>query len=261
MLNPQSSEWKSWFAPGESPYFMMYRAGCCGIPIEEISRHCSQMNIPLREKDVRNWSNGYWKHKIKSDESILNPVLKPNVQMRNLLTSDYEHLERLPEGWTGTDLRWFPCTQENRPMQKWGYADGFIPQLYDRASARALSPCGWVGQNMYMQPFVVIDIDGEGHGAHDDMVIQFGSEWIDRTECWMDPTKPGSFHLYFSTDRIVPIMHFNYAKLDLMGNQKNAAVYTKNKQSNGIPRACLSEIWDQLKCYVEMRKRLRDQSH
>lgn len=139
-------------------------------------------------------------------------------------------------------------------MQKWGYSDGYSPTLYEREQAQALSPIGWVGQNIYAQPFIVFDIDGVGHGERDEQVIEFGNRYRNTTETWENPAKPGSFHLYFQTDHQIPISHFAYAKLDLMGNQKNAAVYTKDKVSNGIPRAPLTEdIWQSLQHYLSVR--------
>jgi hypothetical protein len=144
------------------------------------------------------------------------------------------------------------------PMQKWGYSPDYRPNLYEHDGAVALSPIGWVGQNLYAQPFIVIDIDGDGHGTYDEQVIEFGNRYRNFTETWENPDKPGSFHLYFATDKIIPIGHFPYAKLDLMGNQKNAAVYLKNKVSNGIPRADLNkEFWSALKEYLDTRRQAR----
>ena len=57
------------------------------------------------------------------------------------------------------------------------------------------------------------------------------------------------------TDRLVPVKHFPHAKLDLMGNAVNAAVYFKNKVSNGIPAAELTpQIWDAMQRYQVSRK-------
>ena len=140
-------------------------------------------------------------------------------------------------------------------MQKWGWTKDFSPELYTRIDAKALSPCGWVGQNMLYQRFIVMDIDGRGHGADDLQVIAFGSQFRDRTFTVEDPAKPGSFHLYFETDRLIPVRHFPWAKLDLMGNAVNAAVYFKNKVGNGIPMMKLDErVWDAMMEYQKRRK-------
>ena len=140
-------------------------------------------------------------------------------------------------------------------MQKWGWSKDYTPELYTRADARALSPCGWVGQNMLYQRFIVMDIDGRGHGADDLEVIAFGELFKDETFTMEDPMKPGSFHLYFKTDRLIPVRHFPWAKLDLMGNAVNAAVYFKNKQWNGVPMAQLTEeIWQMMMAYQRGRK-------
>jgi len=140
-------------------------------------------------------------------------------------------------------------------MQKWGWSKDFSPELYTMADAKALSPCGWVGQNMLYQRFIVIDIDGRGHGNDDIEVINFGNRFRNTTLTMEDPAKPGSFHLYFKTNRLIPVRHFPWAKLDLMGNAVNAAVYLKNKLGNGMPMRELDEsIWQQLIEYQKERK-------
>ena len=257
-------DWKEeLFHPFESPYAYMFRAGCIGIPIEEIAELCKERMIPLRDKDVRSWKDGHWLWQIKNQKSILNPKLKEPTNMTSVMNKRLSEFPTWPEGWTGTDQRWYPCSKENVPLQEWGYMTAkkpdLIPTLYTRETAIALSSTGWVGQNLYAQPFIVIDIDGRGHGCDDLQVIKFGNQFRTVTEVWEDPFKPGSFHLYFNTHHQIPIAHFTFAKLDLMGNQKNAAVYTKNKVSNGNDRAVLTEdIWESLKEYVTMRKEQRD---
>ena len=145
-------------------------------------------------------------------------------------------------------------------MQKWGWGkkeDGsiFEPELRVRADAKALSPCGWVGQNMLYQRFIVMDIDGRGHGQDDLQVIEFGNLFKDETFSVEDPMKPGSFHLYFETDRLIPVRHFTWAKLDLMGNAVNAAVYFKNKIGNEVPMMKLDdEVWNLMMEYQKGRK-------
>ena len=51
-------------------------------------------------------------------------------------------------------------------MQKWGWSKDYTPELYTRADARALSPCGWVGQNMLYQRFIVLDANGKIRSAN-----------------------------------------------------------------------------------------------
>ena len=178
-----------------------------------------------------------------------------------ILDMKLSEFDQWPSGWSETYRRWFPCHETGLPMYRWGYSEDYTPKLYDRETAQSLSPVGWVGQNMIYQPFIVLDIDGVDHGERDDQVIEFGERWRDYTETWENPQKPGSFHLYLATSSIIPITHFPYAKLDLMGNQKNAAVYTKNKVSNGKPRAKLTEeIWEDMKQYVKARKQQRDEA-
>lgn len=253
-MGPNS--WQHMFKTGESPYFAMFRAGCMGVPLEDCTELCSKLMLPLRKKDVQSWVDGHWKHQTRTNRGSLNPVLKRGPARFRPEELKFTDLAKWPEGWQGTEKRWFPCSVDNMPMGKWGYKEGEpSPVLYDRPTAIMLSPSGLVGQNLYAQPFIVLDIDGVGHGARDEQVIEFGTKYRSFTETWENPAKQGSFHLYFATDRIVPIAHYGHAKLDVMGNEKNAAVYTKAKQSNGLPRLVLDEeIWEDIKEYQARRK-------
>lgn len=278
--------------PGQSPYFGMFTAGRNGYTIEEVTSHCTVYGIPLRAKDIQSWQDGAFKHQVSQEVfesqlaarrrepgSKLNPVNKVGrvsvasaaslaiaEQRHAIETIGFDELGRLPDGWAGTERRFFPCTADNKPMCQWGWRPGnaelgvpvFDPNLMTRVDAKALSPVGWVGQNMLYQPFIVMDIDGVGHGCVDEAVIQFGSIFKDKTLTYEDPSKPGSFHLYFRTDRIVPVKHFPHAKLDLMGNAVNAAVYFKNKRSNNVPMLELTpQIWRAMMEYQKTRKEKR----
>lgn len=265
--------------PGQSPYFGMFRAGRVGYSIEEVTSHCTANGIPLRAKDIQSWQDGAFKNQVsqamfeqrlaekrRTPGSRLNPngrvqpmtTLLPSLRLANQPSFDsirLEDLPKLPDGWKGAERRFFPCTPDNRPMIQWGWKRDFEPNLMLRCDAEAISPVHWVGQNMLYQNFIVMDIDGVGHGVRDDRVIEFGSRFRDMTMTLEDPRKPGSFHLYFMTDRLIPVKHFPKAKLDLMGNAVNAAVYFKNKVSNGIPAAELTtEIWDAMQRYQVSRK-------
>ena len=239
-----------------SPYFGMFHAGYYGIPIEDAIAKCSRNGIAIRPKDIESYNDGVFKRGIgtvlRGGQFVDVSSIEPGLQFEQMKLSDFP---LLPPSWTGTQRRFFPCTSDNRPMQKWGWTRDFSPSLYTIEDARALSPCGWVGQNMLYQRFVVFDIDGRGHGQNDDEVIAFGHRFKDRTLSMEDPMKQGSFHLYFETDRLIPVRHFGWAKLDLMGNAVNAAVYMKNKKPNGMPLLKLDEeIWQQLIEYQQKRK-------
>lgn len=252
------SNWQDWFHANESPYFSMFRAGINGIALEDVTDHCASLGIPIREKDVRAWQDGKSKRDFSEfrQRGGLNlptvPVSALSVAKRDMKLTDFDKYE--PD-YVAPAKRWFPCTADNKPMQKWGYKDNYTPVLYTRETAQALAPTNYVGQNMLGQRYIVIDIDGVGHGDTDEKVIAFGNKYRDKTEVWENPAKPGSFHLYFWTDRKLPVIHAPYAKLDFMGNAVNAAVYTKNKQPNNVPRAFLTEeIWEDLKEYLNSRR-------
>lgn len=237
-----------------SPYFDMYRCGYFGIDLQECINKCHRNGIAVRPKDITNWENGKFKRDMMAfgSSSDYQTIAMPSIQLENLTLEDFP---LLPHGWKGSKQRFFPCTEDNRPMQKWGWSKDYSPTLYTMADAKALSPCGWVGQNMLYQTFIVIDIDGRGHGADDNETIEFGRIFSDSTLTMEDPAKPGSFHLYFSTNRLIPVKHFPWAKIDLMGNAVNAAVYMKNKVSNGKAMHPLTdEVWDILMNYQSTRK-------
>lgn len=264
---------------GQSPYFGMFRAGRLGYTIEEVTSHCTMLGIPLRAKDIQSWQDGAFKNQVsqaifeqrlaesrRKPGSRINPTTKvgqipvnlPSLRLVSQPSFDIVRLTDLPllpKGWKGCERRFFPCTADNRPMMQWGWRPGFEPNLMLRADAAAISPVHWVGQNMLYQNFIVMDIDGVGHGVRDERVIAFGSQFREMTMTLEDPMKQGSFHLYFMTNRLVPVKHFPHAKLDLMGNAVNAAVYFKNKVSNGIPAAELTpQIWDAMQRYQVSRK-------
>lgn len=245
------------FHPNESPYFAMYSAGKNNIPLDKVMDKLARIGVPVRAKDIENWQRGNYEARSIIDPTFVVPkriVTTTGVDFDDSKLSDFP---MFPQSWTPPKRRFFPCTQENKPLQKWGWTSDYSPQLYEQSEAKKLSPCGWVGQNMLYQRFIVIDIDGRGHGEDDQYVIAFGELFKDQTFCMEDPSKPGSFHLYFSTDRVIPVRHFPYAKLDLMGNAVNAAVYLKNKVSNGKPMMQLTErIWQMMQSYAKFRKEL-----
>ena len=238
-----------------SPYFGMYHAGRYGVPLEDCIAKCRRNGIALRPKDIRAYEDGCFQRNTGisfKEAGITRQDLDYGKPLNDMKLTDYP---LMPAGWIGTSRRFFPCTSENKPMCKWGWSRTFTPELYTQADAKALSPVGWVGQNMLYQPFIVMDIDGRGHGEDDAEVIAFGTQFRDMTMTMEDPAKPGSFHLYFKTRRLLPVRHFTWAKLDFMGNAGNYAVYLKNKKSNNLPMAELDEeIWQKMLRYQRERK-------
>lgn len=243
------------FPPNTSPYLNMYRAGLMGYTLDEVLSRLTSIGIVARDKDIANWHNGNFKCSLRGRtlDFMQVPTRTQDEDFFQMKLSDYP---KFPPNWMGCRNRFFPCNYEGKPMQRWGYKPGQeLPALYDLASAKALSETGLVGQNMCYQPFIVLDIDGVGHGTCDTEVISFGNQFKFQTLTMEDPNKKGSYHLYFKTDRIIQLRHFPYAKLDLMGNNTNAAVYLKHKLPNGLPMAELTQqVWDKLIYYLRSRK-------
>lgn len=237
-----------------SPYFDMYRCGYYGVPLQDCVDKCRSNGIAIRAKDVQSWEDGAFKRSMRLSGKEMDKIARTElgVPVDDAKLSDFP---MFPQSWKGTERRFFPCSTDNKPLKKWGWSRDYTPELYTQVDAKALSPCGWVGQNMLYQRFIVLDIDGVGHGCVDEDVIKFGRMFSDTTLTMEDPTKLGSFHLYFSTDRLIPVRHYGWAKMDLMGNSVNAAVYMKNKQSNGLPmRELDEEVWNAIMTYQKKRK-------
>ena len=238
-----------------SPYYGMFWCGYYGVNIDDCIAKCSRNGIALREKDIRSYQDGQFKRGTKGNINLQGLTIREaqaGIAFKDMKLADFP---MIPPSWIPPTRRFFPCTEDNRPMQKWGWTRDFSPTLYTMREAIELSPCGWVGQNMLYQRFIVMDIDGRGHGQDDEEVIAFGNSLRSSTLTLEDPAKPGSFHLYFTTDRLIPVRHFPWAKLDLMGNAVNAAVYFKNKQANGLPMRMLDEeVWQLMIQYQQRRK-------
>lgn len=241
---------------GQSAYAGMFTLGRRGVPAYIIIDHVTRLGIPLREKDWIAYQEGF-AYKIGVQNDNINPYKKQPPAWQWLLNTSFNELEmlHLTPGFD-YERRWFPCSKGSEPLMSWGYnmPDRPPPRLTTRNEAMAMTEDGYVGQNTYGQPLVILDIDGVGHGAVDQEVITFGNQFKNSTEVWENPRKPGSFHVYFETDRIIPTKHFEFAKLDLMGNKTNYAVYGKDKVSNNIPRMKLDEnIWKRLQNYIQWR--------
>lgn len=257
--------WKKLFQPGHSIYTAMFSVGVQGVPRDDVNQRLMEIGVDLRTGvrpcDDQAYKDGYHEYmRGKGNKCPLYIPLRPKPNALKVMESKLSDFDTLPPNWSGTSRRYFPCKANGSPARKWGYSDDFTPTLYTKEEAIALAnPHGYIGQNIYAQPFIVIDIDGNKKGVIDQQVVDFGMQFAGITETWFCPEKQGSFHIYLSTQRIIPIAHFSYAKVDLMGNQRNAAVYMKNKYSNGIPRAELTdEHWEALKQYTELRKQQRD---
>lgn len=244
---------------GGSPYFDMFACGYYGVLLEDCLAKCQRNAIPVRMKDVEAWEDGFFKHEMESFGHSSTPPRRQTTTEAGIPVEEakLEDFPLLPQGWKGTRKRFFPCSADNKPLQKWGWTADFTPNLYLQKDAKALSPVGWVGQNMLYQPFIVIDIDGAGHGEEDALTIEFGRMFENYTMKMEATEKPGSFHLYFETNRLLPVQHYPHAKIDFMGNAVNAAVYLKNKVTNGVKMAPLTEeVWKLLQEYQRSRKEI-----
>lgn len=138
--------------------------------------------------------------------------------------------------------------------------------------ARAVRGCEYLAENLRGTRLVVIDVDGDHGDGLDVEALRFFARWRDETCCHDKPrlvidaagdtaydlatlSLPTSYHLTFSVDRVIPTMHFPFAHMDLVGNQRNSLRYFKDKLWNGLPPMPMTrETWDMVFDYVERRQ-------
>lgn len=235
--------------------YKFFLCGTQGHPLNKLQDYLNTHNMTMTLTQKQAYTDGLFKFKLPTALSITTHL--------HYSTTHFHDFYWMPQTWTGTTRRFFACSKNNTPLTRWGYVapdpitntSFFDPNLLPLTDATCLSPVRWVGQNTYLQPFVVLDVDGVGHGCVDTDTIRFGEQFKNKTLTYEDPTKPGSFHLYFKTNRLIPTQHFPHAKLDLIGNNTNAAVYFKNKVSNHKPMLDLNAyIYNEIQKYQQSRK-------
>lgn len=250
---------------GQSIYLWMYRTGLSMEPLGKVLAALSLAGHEVRDKDVRNYWNGYYRRMMYgSGQQAFDQLLSAPCERRVLDYDEYpEHpLDGLPE----VASRWVPCSKDNRPMIKWGQG------CMTLTDARAVRGCEYLAENLRGTRLVVIDVDGDHGDGLDVEALRFFARWRDETCCHDKPrlvidatdetaydlatlSLPTSYHLTFSVDRVIPTMHFPFAHMDLVGNQRNSLRYFKDKLWNGLPPMPMTrETWDMVFDYVERRQ-------
>lgn len=245
--------------PNGSVYFWMYEQGLKHTNLDLIMSSMISHGRQLRDKDIQNYWNGWYNALYRKrdllDLSLPTRVPKPYKDFRPHPCSAYPDPIQV----------WVPCDKDNRPMIKWG--NGCL-SIED---AMQFKGCIYLAENMYMTKRIVIDIDGDHDEGNLDLdTIAFGSEWITKTHCIAKTTavkeqmpdapdyllsKPVSFHLTFTTDKLIPTMHFPYAHIDVIGNARNSLRYYKTKEYNKLSAMPMTDdIWKSLIDYLERRR-------
>ena len=252
--------------PEDSIYFWMYAQGLKHVSLEDIELACKVIGKDIREKDVKNYWNGWYRSDLATGGyrdvfAIHEDKKKPYFEME---WSDYPIHPYL--GQPEIDNRWVPCTKEGKPLYKWSQG------CMSRIDAECMRGCGSLAENLKGTKMIVIDCDGDHSKDNLDYeAIMYLSKYIGITHAMAKPKKvsdygsvpieyagladmPASFHLTFAVDRVIPTMHFSKAHVDIVGNKENSLRYLKNKIWNGIEPLPMNEaIWDDIKSYVERR--------
>lgn len=255
--------------PEGSVYFWCYRQGLKHVPLKDVMRAVAAKGKALREKDVRNYWNGWQRSDLYSERPMLfridsSEIAKARMSMRY---SDFPMHPYARAGIPDVEQRWVPCNESNKPIIKWG--EGCMTY----ADAWSMRGCRYMAENLKGTRKIVIDVDGD-HGYGETGTVDLETlvrfyPLMSQTECMAKPTRlgdligaagywedyPVSFHLAFEVDRVVPTMHFPYAHIDIVGNKENSLRYIKNKRSNGLPPMRMTnDLWSWIMDYLRERK-------
>lgn len=255
--------------PEGSIYFDCFKWGLRHIPLADVEAAVKLSGKEMRKKDVDNYWAGWFKSDLyhEDDEGsiwLLNKPKPASTPSTSFLTKSYgdypeNPLKDLPE----IENRWVPCSETNAPMIKWSQG------CMTLSDARAWPRSVYLAENTKGTKRIIIDCDGDHGLTLDFETIRFLSKFKTMTHCMSKPKsiceyegyedtgikEPASFHLTFSTDRLIPTMHFAFAGIDIIGNEKNSLRYLKNKIWNGVdPASMTEEIWKELQEFIRRRK-------
>lgn len=254
--------------PGDSIYMWMYTQGLKHVPLRTIEYECAATGKEIREKDYRNYWNGYYRSDLYTSGTWAN-LFKfkkradtPSTAFTGKPYSGYpiHPYLRLPE----VENRYVPCDGSNKPMIRWG--KGCMTQV----DATSMLNQVYLAENLAGTKLIVVDCDGDHDKGRLDMdVIDFLWKYSGITHTMSKPKaiadyegyqhtddiRPASFHLTFRVDKVIPTMHFPWCHMDIVGNMHNSLRYFKDKQWNHVPITDMTpEIWDDLRRYVERRR-------
>lgn len=257
--------------PEGSIYFWMYEQGLKGCELPEVELALAAAQKHARLKDLENFWRGWYNHRLYrsgSDDLLdMSGLVRPTIAStaNEFLDKAWDEYEDHPFLYKpDVELRYVPCSIENKPMIKWG--EGCM----SLADARAMSRACYLAENLYGTQRIVVDCDGDHDERLDFDTIDFLWDMAERTGTHVlsKPKnvceypgyegmgmRPASFHLTFFVDKVVPTMHFPWCHIDVVGNKRNSLRYFKNKQWNGRqPAYMTSEVWDELRRFVKGRK-------
>lgn len=257
--------------PIEDPsiYYWMYRQGLKHETLRDVEFAVRMAGREIRQKDLENYWNGWYNSTLysRSDNgedmwTLRRRANEPKASFFDIMYDDYEDnpLVGMPE----IRNRYVACNKQNKPL--WSWKD----ECKTLVNAKCMTRCVYLAENLKGTNLIVFDCDGDHDPSHlDGESIAFFSHYRNMTHCLSKPksicdyegyehtgmTEPASFHLTFTTCKIIPTKHFLKAHVDLLGNQKNQLRYFKNKEWNGLqPIPMTSEIWEEIKRYLKRRE-------
>lgn len=228
--------------PPDSLYLWMYRQGLKGTDFEMILKACVSEGRDLRQKDIANYWNGYYRRKLYAEDPwVLARNDKPEIKWDQLQPHPYIGMPEIEQ-------RYVPCNASNKPLIKWSRG---CMTLND---ASLYPGKVYLAENLKGTKLMVIDCDGDHGDEIDTQTVMFLSKFKSMTHT-LSKDNGVSFHLTFSVDRLVPTRHFPHAHIDIIGNRVNSLRYFKTKRWNGLqPMPMTSDIWDELHEFCERRK-------
>lgn len=242
--------------PEGSIYFWMYTQGLKGLDLDDLLWELAAHGKAVRQKDVDNYWNGVHRSNVyRSGTFDIRPKVHdatPSRRFEDMTLLEYPghpYGDEVPE----ISERWVPCNAANKPMIKWGRG------CMSKVDAESMIGQVYLAENLKGTRMIVLDFDGDHDEAVDWETVCFGHALHELSGTLMH-SRPGeitpvSFHLTFSTNRIIPTMHFPEARIDVVGNKENSLRYFKNKRPDKNPiKPMTGEVWDLLRDYVRKRR-------
>lgn len=261
--------------PEGSIYYWCYIQGLKHIDLRDVEHAVHQASKIMRDKDVANYWAGYYNSDLYKDGESSRSILKFCQVDRSTNTFYEMKYSEYPEnpfvGKPEPPNRWVPCSDAGRPLIKWG--NGCLL----KSEAMALSPNRKLAENLKGCQHIAIDIDGDHDDELDYQTIIFGHHLSKRTYSMLKPVTvedvllktnkdvtnfrgnvldmTTSMHILFTTDKVIPTMHFANAHIDIIGNEKNSIRYLKNKVPNDLEMIPMTDdIWESLVDYIRERE-------
>lgn len=268
--------WSDIEFPDGSIYFWMYVQGLKHVPLEDIVTASDYYGRDIRDKDERNYWAGYYNSDLYGSEGrARNSILSIDDSFPRSRRSCFElEWDEYPEhpylSMPDPPNRWVPCTNEGKPLIKWG--NGCLL----RSEAEAYRGSKTLAENLKGCKKIVIDFDCDHDEDNIDLeLVRYaynmslnehalykpkqlcsyeGYGWTSNEPDFVGLMFP-SVHVTFYSDKVIPTMHFPKAHIDIIGNQKNSIRYFKNKVWNGnVAKPMTPNIWSTIMEYIESKE-------